>query len=911
MSFLDALRHRIDVRLRPRAYLRELDEELEFHLSLDAMQREHAGRGDLTPAAARHAARRRFGNLTTTRARTRHMAGLGLFDAVRADLRFALHTFRRTPGFTAAAVLTLALGIGANTAIFSAVHTLLLRPLPFPAPERLMKVSLTFPAEHDSPGNDDVVWSYPKFVVYREAQRSFSDLALYSDRQYTITGGGADAERVDGELAGARYLTTLGVRPSLGRNFAADEDRHAGGPRVALLGDALWRRRFGADPRVIGRSVAVGGQPYTIVGVMPAGFRGLSGRSELWVPVLSQPAEEVDQAWAHSYWVVARLAPGVTPEQAAAEARRLGPAIYRSYPNPVVPTAMPWGATARELDATRVDPLVRRAVLVLFGAVALVLLIACANVANLFLVRAAGRRKEIAVRLSIGAGRGRLVRQLLTESVLLASLGGAAGIAVAWWGVKLLAALAPETALGAARFSGLGAVIYTPIRLDATALAFAAALSVATGLIFGLVPALQATRPSLTEALADGTASASGGTRARGARGISTRALLAAGEVAVAVVLLAGSGLMLRSLDKLLRVHPGFDADHVLTMRVDIPESMGGGDSLPNIRDRLLERVAAMPGVTTASMSDCPPLRGGCNGTVIVFRDRPPAAPGTEPSVGIHWATPSWFAAMRIPLRRGRLFDGGDRVDTRKVVLVNETAARRFWPNQDPIGRPVSVGQGGFWTDTAYVVGVVGDVRYGTVDSLPAPDVYLSYAQSPVGRNMLFVRTAGDPLAVVPAVRRALHELSPDAPVHDVKTMAARVADATASARFSTVLLTLFGVVALVLATIGTYGVIAYATAQRTQEIGVRMALGATAGDVTRLVVGQGIAIAAIGGALGLAGAFAATRVLRALLYGVGPSDPVTFVGITAVLAVAVLAANWIPARRAARIDPMVALRRG
>ena len=905
MSLLDALRHRIRVRLRPRAYLRELDEELEFHLVLDAMQREHAARGAMSAGDARFAARRHFGNLTSTRARTRHMAGLGTFDALLADLRFALRTFRRTPGFTAAAVLTLALGVGANTAIFSAVHAMLLRPLPFHEPERLMKVSLTSPAAGPEPANDDRIWSYPKFAVFRDAQRVFSELALYTEWSFTVTGGD-EPELAVGERAGAGYLRALGVRPVLGRNFLPEEDRHPGAPRIVLLGDALWKRRFGGDSAVLGRAMTIDGEPYTVVGVLPVGFRGLSGRAELWLPMMAQSAEALGEAWGHSYTLVARRAPGVSVERATEEVRRLGAVVWEAYPHPEDPTAAPWGAVARPLDATRVDPRVRRSLLVLSGAVGLVLLIACANVANLFLVRAMGRRREIAVRLAVGAGRGRLVRQLVTESVALAALGGAAGLGVAWWGVKLLAALGPGGPMRTQQLSGLGAVTFAPIELDLAAFVFAAAVTLATGVAFGLVPALQSTRPSLNEALAEGGASPR-----RGGRVLSGRALLAAAEVALAAVLLAGSGLMLRSLERLTSVEPGFDAAGVLTMRLARPIGMAR-DSLPGFHDRVLERVAALPGVVGVALGDCPPVNGGCNGTVLARRDRPTPAPGAEPPVGVHWATPGWFSVLHVPLRRGRLFTSADRQGARKAVIVSESAARAFWPDEDPIGRPVSVGQGGFWDDTAYVVGVVGDVRFETVEAAPKPDVYLPLAQSPNARMMLFVRTAGgDPMAVAGAVRGVLRELAPESPVHDVKTMAARLADSTAATRFSAVLLTLFGVLALGLATVGTYGVIAYAAAQRTQEIGIRMALGAGRGDVARLVVRQGAAIALLGGGIGLAGALAATRVLRSLLYGVEPADPVTFTGLVALLALAVVAANWIPARRAARIDPAAALRAG
>ena len=910
MSAFDAIRYRAGVLRRAlfdrQGWRREMDDELAHHLALEEMQQRHAGAGD---DDARRAARRRLGDPRRVRERLVDDSGASALDALRQDVRFAWRTLRARPGFTAVAVLTLAIGIGANVAIYSAVDAMLLRRLPFADPDRLMKVSLTRPPHGEFPASDDAVWSHPKYVVFRDAQRAFSDVAIYTDYQQTIRGGG-EPERAWGEYVDARYLPTLGVLPALGRNFTAQEDREPGAARVAIISDALWRRRFSADPAVAGRAIDLGGEPYTIVGVAPPRFAGLSGRAEFWLPVLAEGDWVAREAWSHSYTMIARRAPGVSEAQAMEAVRALGARVNQAYPDPDTPTA-PHGAIARPLDATRVDPTIRRALLVLAGAVGLVLLIACANVANLLLVRAASRQREIAVRIALGAGRARLVRQLLTESVLLSVIGGAAGLLLAWWAVGLLAAIDAESTLRMQRLAGIGAVNFGSIRLDPPALAFAAALTLGTGILFGLAPALQATRPSLTASLKDGAAGSRGTGATRPGRA-SLRGILAVSEIALAIVLLAGSGLMLRSLAKLLDVDPGIDARGVLTLRFGAPVG-AVRDSMPGFYDRVLERVTALPGVAGAAVHNCPPLGGGCNGTVLARRDRPVAPGGTDPRVAVHWMTPEWPAVMRVPLLRGRLFTDADRRGARKVVLVSATAARRIWPGEDPVGRPVSVGQGGFWDDTATVVGVLGDVRYVSPDAPPSADVYLPSAQSPFTRPMLFVRAArgGDALALAATVRRALADVAPDAPIYDMRTMEERVARAMAFQRFSATMLALFAGVALALATLGVYGVVAFGVTQRTGEIGVRMALGATRADVVRLVVGQGLGIAAAGVAIGLVGAYGATRLLRTMLYDVAPTDPATFAGIVLILGLAVVAASWIPARRAARLPATVALREG
>jgi putative ABC transport system permease protein len=908
MSLIDALRHRLRVWVNPRAHERELEEELEFHLGLERMQQEHAAHGTLSERDAHLAAKRQLGNITYYKEETRRAAGLGLLDDLRSDVRFALRSFRRTPGFTAIAVLTLAVGIGANTAIFSAVDALLLRPLPFPEPDRLVAVNITAPPREDRPATNDIGWSYPKFEMLREIQPIFGDLTAFFSTQFTIRIE-EDAFRESGEFIDSRYLPTLGIKPALGRNFLAQED-YLGGPRNALLSDAFWQRMFNADSGVLGRTMTVDGSPYTIVGVLPDGFRGMSSEASFWIPVGAGPSASwqtsvTRDVWNHMYRVVGRLRPDVSLERAKTVMAQLGTQVDTRFPVPPRVGALHLGATVRPLDALRVDPRIRRMLFVLVGAVGLVLLIACANVANLLLVRASGRRPEIAVRLAMGAGRGRLVRQLLVESLVLALAGGAASLVIAWAGVKALGSLELASVLEYQRILGLGGEQTSGINLDMTAFAFTATLAIATGLVFGLVPALQSTRFSVTNVL-----KGEGGPTIGGLRRLTSRNALVVMEIALAIILLAGSGLMLRTLGELIAVRPGFDAEHVMTMRVNRAPDWAR-DSITRFYDVALERLSALPGVTSVGIADCPPLSRGCYDRAEMMRvDGPDRAAPMRTSVGAHWITPDWPRTMRVPLLAGRLLTRADDAKARRVVLVNESAARRLWPGESPIDRPVVLNVDHFSHDTAYVAGVIGDVRFGSIDSLPQPDVYVSYFQSPLTyRMMFFLRTRADPSSIAQRARFAIRAAAPGFPVYDVESMQDRVVATTAQPRFIASLLGAFAGLALLLAAIGTYGVISFGVAQRTKEIGVRVALGATRGHVVRLIVGQGIALAVVGIVCGLAGAIAATRVMGSLLYGVEPTDPATLFGIVGMLIAAVLAASWIPARRAAGVPAVQALR--
>jgi predicted permease len=534
----------------------------------------------------------------------------------------------------------------------------------------------------------------------------------------------------------------------------------------------------------------------------------------------------------------------------------------------------------------------------LFGAVAFVLLIACTNVANLLLSRARVRQREIAVRLAIGAGRARLMRLLITESLLLALIGGSAGVLLAWVGTRKLSTIDPAVTLNAGGNGGLGAVAFDAIRLDWVTLVFGLVLTLIVGLAFAIVPAWNLTRASLSAAMKDAPARSQ-------ARLFGGRRALVIAEVAMAMVLLAGSGLMIRSLAKLLAIDPGFDARPVLTVRLTVPGGSLARDSMPAFYVQLLERLRALPGVQDAAIGNCPPLNGGCNGTIMSYKDRPATERGDV--VGVQWVSPAWFTAMRVPLLRGRRFTDADRLGAPKVVLVSETAARTFWPNENPIGKRVGVGQGGF-SDGAEIIGIVGDVRQ-HMDSVAKPEVYLPYYQSPRASMMIFLRVAGNPAQLAPAVRAALRQVAPQYPAYDVKPMAERAAAATAQARFSAVLLGLFGATALALAIIGVYGVMSLGVVARTREIGIRVALGADRGKVQRLVIAEGLAMVSVGAALGLTGALLGTRLLRTLLYDLTPWDPATYVAAFVILGLAALTASWMPARRASRLDPTRALR--
>ncbi len=879
---------------------REVDDELD---SLVANRVEYLIARGMSPANARVEALRRIGASlddarhqlqTSAEHRERRMRFTELLESVAQDLHYAARGLIRRPAFTAVAVLTLAIGVGATTAIFSAVNALLLRPLPYARPDELMRISLTVPPRNGQPGRDNMVWSYPKFTTFRDAQQVFDDVAVYSTAQVTLTGGADDVERVAGEYVGATYLRVLGLNTSRGRDFDRAIDAHPGAPKHAIISYALWLRRYNADPSVIGRSVDIDRDMWTIVAVGPRDFRGLSGDADVFMPVTTQSAEDLQQPQSHWLALVGRRAPNVTEAQAEAAVGVLGARVSDAFRNPVDKLA--WGAKATPLNDARLAPAIRRSLLVLFGAVGLVLLIACVNVANLLLGRASARRREIAVRVAIGAGRARLIRLLLTESLLLASVGAIASVAVAWAGVHALGTINPATTLRVSRDSALGAVAFSSISLDWYALAFTFAVSLIVGVLFGLAPALGAARASFTGALK--------GDRVLGA-GAGRRTLVVA-EVALALVLLAGSGLMIRSLANLLSVNQGFDGTGVLTFRLTLPPGGVARDSMPGFYSQLIDRVRAVPGVTDVALNNCAPTGGWCARTGL----ERPGVPGSDimhsPLVGADLVSPSWFSLMRVRVMRGRVYTDADRLGSEKVIVLNEAAVKTFFGAEDPIGKRVSIGQNGM--DSAEVIGVVNDVRQ-QPDSAPGPDAYVAYNQAPRPGMIVFVRTSRDPGSIGQEVRRAVHDVAPQVPIYDMLTMRERASAATAQTRFRAVLLALFAITALALAAVGIYGVMSLAVTARTREMGIRIALGAETGRVQRLVIGEGVGLVAVGALIGLAGALEATRLLRSFLFDLTPSDPVTYAIIVVVLGAAAIAASWIPARRASRVDPVVALR--
>jgi predicted permease len=871
----------------------EVDAEFEFHVEMRARELEARG---MSPADAHETAVRRFGDIARVNAtcrsigkqRDRGMRRTEYLTELTQDLTFATRQLLHHPGFTIVALLTLSLGIGATAAIFSAVQAVVLRPLPVPEPSRILGVYTAF-----RQGRGNV--SAGNYVDGIEPVSSFAATSAVRYSSFNLADA-AQAERIIGARVTAGFFDVFGVAPAYGRVFTVDEDR-PGGPHVVVLSHRLWARRFGGNRSVIGSQVRLGGEPYEVIAVMPQAFDFTAQTEELWVP-MAFTAERKAMHDEHQYLVYARLAPGATPERALAELHRNAESIRVRFPRD--------GAEIDFSVATVMDELLgdyRRRLFTLLGAVGLVLLIACGNIANLLLARATARSGELAIRAALGAGRGRIIRQLLTESLLLATLAAAAGIALASWGVKALTAAAPP-----------GVPRLEQASINPLVLTFTALLAIACAIVFGLAPAVRAARTDVQGVLKEG---------GRGTGGAPTRDRLRTavivGELALALVLLIGAGLLIRSGMALERVSPGFDPSRVLAARISLPT--------PDYQDpeRVLQTfeqvgaaAAAVPGVGSASLTSQVPMGPGGNGNGLIPEG---AAFDIRNSIQsrLRIVTPGYFETMGIPIVRGRALAAEDRRGSLKVMVVSESLARALFADSDPIGRRVACcepGPDGKSPDFKTVVGVATDTRWRGPAEPPSPEFYLPAAQIPavawdwIQRTLyVTVRTTGDPSTVINPLRRVLAPLIPGVPLFDVRTMEQRIGASLQTARFNTLLLTILGGLGVVLAVVGIYGVVAYFVTRRTREIGVRMALGATRRDVIALVVRQALWPVGLGIAAGLAASLLATQLLRNQLFEVGPTDPITFAVVAIALTLVALTASFIPALRAAGADPTDALR--
>lgn len=820
------------------------------------------------------------------------------------DLRYALRTMWRSPGFTAVAILSLALGIGANTSIFSLVNAALLRPLPYKNPDQLAMLFIeTAPPGKDKDVSD--VWSYPKFQVLRDASQSFAQISVVSSQFFPLTDTDSP-ERLSAEMVSASYFPMLGIDAFKGRVFDAEEDRTPGTHPVALIGYNLWQRRFSADPNVIGQTINLNKVPLTIVGVLPERFKGQTGTVDVWVPVMMAPqlifARRLEQKFAHWTQVIARLNPGVTLAGAQSEMEAVAAKMQEAIPVPpqMAANMPPEAIKITALKEAKLDPAIRKSYLILFAAVGFVLLIACVNIANLLLAKARARRKEIAIRLALGASRRQLIRQLLTEAVLLGFFGGLVGLLLALWGVEFLTAFKPAT--DAQTTSAMQMLDFSKASIDAQVLAFNFLLAIVTGILFGLLPAIQASRPDLNDALKESAGAATN--RPTGLRRLNPRRLLVVTEIALAMVLLIGAGLMIRSLARLQAIRTGFQADHLMTLRVELPKYKETARVAFN--DQLLARLSAVPGIEAATVASSTPLSSNSGKTIMRIKGHDE---NEMKVVGVHSIGADYFKALRIPFMQGRTFADTDRTGARRVAIINETAARKFFPEADPVGQEIWIGVGWDEKEFGEVVGIVGDVKYGKVEEAFEPEIYVPYTQPTEPASFVIARTAGDPARIVPALRQEIIALDHNAPIYEVKTMQERTVAATSHTRFSALLLGIFAGLALALSAVGIYGLMAYAVSGRTREIGIRMALGADSRAVMNLVMRDGMLMTLAGIALGIAGALAATRVLASELYDVGTTDLATFAVVSLILAGVALLASYIPARRAARVDPMVALR--
>ncbi len=861
----------------------QVDAELDFHLEMLTLELMEQG---LTRDAARAKARQRFGDLQAVNAECRRI-GLKAeretrrteyFAELRQDAAHALRQLRRAPGFTAVALLTLILAIGANTAIFSVVRAVLLRPLPYPSADRLAVLWSSIGDQRRS------LISLPDLEEWRARNHTFADIGVARTQSVNLTGGD-EPDRLIGCFVTANTLRILGARTVLGRLFSDDETGRGSDQRVAVLSSAVWKSRFGSDPHIIGRTLILNGRPHVVIGVTAPEYQDPFGPPEVWLPVTSAPNANWLTRDNPSLWAVGLAKPGVSWEQAQRDLSTIAGQLAREFP-----------ASNAGVDAA-VVPLedyvvgqVRPALLIVLGFVAVVLLIACANIANLQLARSTSRRRELSLRAALGAGQGRLVRQLLTESLVLSFLGGMAGIFLAHWAIDALVAAVPG-----------GLPVFGPVGLDGGVLLFSTAITVLAGLFFGAMPALYAARADINEWLQ--TRGAGG---AIGGKGDIRNAFVAL-QLALCIVLLVGAGLLARSLERLQREKLGFEPENLLTAEYRLPATKYQTDEqIAQFTSAVIERIRAVPGIRSAALLSSVPLSGNWGTTSYLPEGQTPPGNGVLPTTQLNVVTDAFFQTMGIPLLRGRDFDITDRAGSPPVTIVNEELARRVWPNRSAIGRRIKIiGPPDVW---ATVIGVVGNVKQLTLSEPAEAQLYQPKLQSGGIFSSVAARTDGDPMAVADQMRAAIWAVDRDQPVWKIRSMQSLVERDVAPQQFTTMLTVAFALLALVLAAVGVYGVMSYAVAQRTREIGIRMALGAGQGQVVRMVVLRGLWIVGVATTLGLTASYAGSRFIRSQLFGVSATDLVTFLAVPAALALVATLACYFPARRAARVDPVVAL---